>query len=88
MAASPKFKVYSASNEYLASFKHPSDAAVFVAVLGDGATIRYNHSSKQRALWVEGEEQQSAGESYDFVAREVYSRLAKRRAFVRAARGF
>lgn len=44
MAASPDFKVYH-RNEYRAACKYVEDAAALVAVLGDGAQIRYGHRS-------------------------------------------
>ena len=77
MASSPRYKVYvlrtvagdgsGAVEEYVASCKYAEDAAALVAVLGEGATIRFGHGP---VLWAEGREDQSAGESYDHV-REV-----------------
>lgn len=66
MASSPRYKVYSADEEYRACFKHLEDAASFVAFLGKGATIRDGHS-KRHVVWHEGHEDQSAAESFDYV---------------------
>jgi hypothetical protein len=74
MAASPQFKVYSASNEYRAALKYAEDAAAFVAILGDGATIRHGHSAKE-IVWREGEEEFSASESYERAATRMYARM-------------
>lgn len=71
MAASPKYKVYTPEKEYEASCKHGEVAAAIVAMLGDGATIRLDHS---RILWTEGEEQIPASESYDGVAATLFVR--------------
>ena len=71
MAASPKYKVYTADNEYIASVKYPDIAGALVSVLGEGSTIRIEH---KRIVWTEGKEAQPAGESYDFVAEVVYAR--------------
>lgn len=64
MASSPKYKIYSAGNEYMGCVKHLEDAA---RLMSDGCTIRYGHT-KACILWTEGEESQSAGESFDHVA--------------------
>jgi len=64
MAASPTYKLYTTHNEYVAACKYLEDAAVLVAFLGDGATIRAGHRA---VLWTEGAETQSASESYDHV---------------------
>ena len=61
MAASPRYKVYTAEGEYEAAVKHPEIAAVVVYVLGEGATVRAGH---QRIVWTEGIDG-CAGESYD-----------------------
>ncbi len=67
MAASPKYKVFTARGEYVASFKHVDDAAAFVAIQGDGVTVRLGHS-KRLTLWTEGRESRSAGDSYSAAA--------------------
>lgn len=74
MAHAPYIKVYNAAGEYLASFKYEEDAAVLVAALGDGASIRIGHS-KRSVVWTEGKETQSAGESYDHVATTIRGRV-------------
>lgn len=71
MAATPRYKVYNAENEYVASCKHPEDAAAIVALNGAGTTIRLGHTG---FLWREGQESQPAGESYDYVAQTCYAR--------------
>lgn len=75
MAASPAFKVYDSSGEYVAATKDPVHAGVLVDFLGAGATLRFGH---RVVLWTEGSEAQPAGESWDFVDRTVAERLAKR----------
>jgi hypothetical protein len=75
VARSPEFKVYSPDGEYIAACKDVEDAACLVAFRGDGATIRINH---KRVVWTEGLEQQTAGESYDYV-RDVVSERRKER---------
>lgn len=65
MAASPDWKVYN-EREYIACFRYPIHAAMFIAALDQGE-IRYGHSPKNVA-WREGSELQKAAESYDFVA--------------------
>ena len=76
MAAAPKWKVYSPDVEYVASCKHAEDAACLVALYGDGATIRFEH---YRFVWSEGEEDQPAQDSYDFVAEVCQKRVAELR---------
>jgi hypothetical protein len=76
MASSPSLKVYDATGEYLASFKYAEHAAMLVAALGDGHTIRQGHS-KRMTLWTEGREMLAAAESYDFVATTVYERMVR-----------
>jgi hypothetical protein len=69
MAASPKWKVYSADGEYRAAVKYPEDAAALVDFLGEGATIRASHD-KRWTVWTEGKDGR-ASESYDQVASTV-----------------
>lgn len=76
MAASPGLKIYDAENEYRASFHYAEDAASFIAFLGDGATIRNGHARKF-ILWSEGNEEQPAAESFDFVAETVNRRASR-----------
>jgi hypothetical protein len=74
MAGSPRFKVYNAANDYRASFKDASEAAVLVAGLGEGSTIRDGHRS---ILYTE-DANGTAANSYDEVASIVYARLDKK----------
>jgi hypothetical protein len=74
MAAAPQYKVYSAKGEYRAAVRYPEDAAVLVAALGTGATIRHGHSAKH-VVWTEGSEDYSAGDSYDIVRQTIHRRL-------------
>jgi len=76
MAASPGLKVYDAENEYRAACHYAEDAAALVALLGDGATIRDGHS-RRFVLWSEGNEEQPAAESYDYVAETVGRRRGR-----------
>ncbi len=60
--------------EILATCKFPEDAAALVALYGPGARILY---MGQTSVWVEGNESQDAGESYDHVAETVIDRAKK-----------
>lgn len=64
-------EVYSEDGELRATCTYAEDAGALVSFLGDGSTIREG----KKVLWKEGEEEQSAGESYDFVAETVWRRL-------------
>lgn len=77
MAASPKYKVFNPSGEYIASCKHASDAAALVVLYGNGAEIRTEHA-RSATVWREGTEPQSASESYDFVADTIAQREDER----------
>ena len=72
MAQGPQFKVYDADGSYQAACKNTALAAAVVALLGDGATVRYQH---KRVLWTEGEEDAPAGDSYDLAAETMLGRL-------------
>lgn len=73
MAASPRFKVYDQHNRYQAACHEVEAAAAIVGnIYGDGSTIRDGH---KRIVWTEGSEEESASNSYDFVARTVRSRI-------------
>jgi hypothetical protein len=76
MAASPGFKIYNREGVYLASTKFTEEAAVLMAFLGDGATIRTGHA-KADIVWTEGEDGE-AGESYDAVGELVEKRREAR----------
>lgn len=76
MAASLQLKLYTRSNKYIAAFDYPSDAAILLAALGEGTTLRYGHA-KRDIVWHEGQEETSANESYDVVAEVVKARIHK-----------
>ena len=65
------FHVYDQCNELIAAFKTPEDAAMLLGCLGSGYFIRHNGKN----VWCEGQEDQSAAESYDHVAETVYERI-------------
>ena len=46
MAASPRWKIFDSEGQYQASAKDAFLAAMIVAFLGDGATIRDGHTLK------------------------------------------
>lgn len=86
MASNLDWKVCNSEGELFAAFKHPSDAASYVAILGDGTTIRHKHA-RSTALWTEGKDG-SAGASYDLVAERCFAKvreIAKKRADKRLA---
>jgi len=74
MAGTPIYKVYTADNEYIASVKSPIDGAILVGAHTHG-TVRYGHS-KTCIIWNEGNEDFSAGESWDLAADVMADRLA------------
>lgn len=74
MAATPRYKIYSGTGEYIAAIKHLEDAAAFVGIIGKGATVRQGHSPRD-VIWAEGAEESSASESYDWAAEVMRSRL-------------
>lgn len=67
------FKVYDPEGNYQAATKRIEEAAAVVALLGNGATIRYRHK-KKATLWTEGADG-FAGNSYDEVADLAHIRL-------------
>lgn len=75
MAASPRFKIYSAAGEYQAACHEPEAAAVLASFYGEGATVRDGHREKD-TVWQEGRDG-LAGESFDHVAQVILDRLAK-----------
>lgn len=75
MGASPRYKVYTESGEYIAACKYGEDAAKLISGSQEGTTIRIGHT---RIAWVEGHEIQPAGESYDFVADTLHYREESR----------
>ena len=83
MASSPQWKVYNAAKEYKAACKDVEDAACLIALYGNGATIRIEHTL---VMWTEGAEDQPASESYDHVAETVHRRLGEHRQKITAKR--
>lgn len=84
MARSPRFKVYSRSGEYMAACKYAEDAAAMAGLLGEGATIRYEHSL---VIWREGEaEEEEAAYSFDKAADLMRKRIEAHYQKVRDAR--
>lgn len=83
MAHSPRFKVYTAKGDYIASVTEPDYGAMLIAsaCLGAGATIRDGHS---QIVWIEGPDG-DAGESYDQVANTVYHRIDRKSFLSRSA---
>ena len=73
MAVAPHLKVFDSQGKYVASFKYEEDAASFITLLGDGASIRLGHR-KANTLWNEGAEDQPAAESYDHAAEVMRKR--------------
>ena len=80
MAGSPEWKIYDASGNYQAAARHPKVAAIVVASLGPGATIRWQHSL---IVYTEGKDG-DAGNSVDAAAaiaierHQAYSRRLAR----------
>ncbi len=82
MSSTPNWKVYDSNGAYQAACKEPEAAAALMALYGDGSTIRFaTRRAKRDALWVEGSEEQPAGESWDHVAITVCDRLHLLRRF-------
>jgi hypothetical protein len=67
-------KIYDSSGGYVGSCVDLGAAAALMSFLGDGAEIRNGHA-KKNAIWREGQESQSAGESYDLVVLTIHDRL-------------
>jgi hypothetical protein len=78
MGSTPQFKVFTAANEYVASIKYLSDAAAFVSVLGEGATVRSGHAKKD-TIWTEGITG-NAYDSYDEAAEAMQDAIENQRA--------
>lgn len=78
MAGTPRFKIYNPQGGYVAACKYPEEAAMLTACLGNGTTIRNGHE-KRHIVWHEGQETQSASESYDYVAQLVGERMNGKR---------
>lgn len=71
MGASPKWKVYDANNQYVASIRDTEGASLLMDLYGDGSTIRLDH---RRIVWTEGKDGR-ASESYDQTANKIQERL-------------
>ncbi len=71
MGASPKWKVYDPSNNYVASVRDTDGASLLMDLYGDGSTIRLDH---RRIVWTEGADGK-ASESYDETAIKIKERL-------------
>jgi len=81
MGASPQFKVFTVDGTYVAAIKHLEDAAAFVSIQGEGATVRNGHA-KKHTLWTEGVDG-NAGESYDEAAATMRGVIYEQAAVVR-----
>jgi len=75
MSGSPQLKLFTPEGHYVAACKRAEDAACLVAFLGNGATIRWGHSTRG-IVWREGSESQSAADSYDLVAEVIHRRCS------------
>ena len=62
MSASPQWKVYSTDNEYLAAFKNPVHALMFVQQLEAGASVRLGHTKASTRYIYQG----GLIDSYDY----------------------
>jgi hypothetical protein len=71
MGASPKWKVYDANNQYVASIRDTEGASLLMDLYGDGSTIRLDH---RRIVWTEGKDGR-ASQSYDQTAITIQERL-------------
>lgn len=71
MGASPKWKVYDPSNQYVASVRDTDGASLLMDLYGDGSTIRLDH---KMIVWTEGKDGR-ASESYDNTATKIQQRL-------------
>ncbi len=76
MAHYPRFKLYDANNEYLGALKDPANAAVLLANLDPGSTIRDGHRRKD-IIFTEGHDG-TAALSYDDVAHICYKNIKRR----------
>lgn len=72
-----RYNVYTPQGRLVAKCLLPGDAAAIVAAYGEGSTIRKG----RKIYWTEGEEDESAGDSYDTVAMIVYRREAENETF-------
>ena len=77
MASPLIWKVYNGDGEHIASTRDPEEAAALVGLRDDGR-VRVDG----RIVWREGQEEDRAGNSYDFAAGVMLQRRAE---FHRAA---
>ncbi|MEF8794418.1 hypothetical protein [Thiohalorhabdus sp.] len=70
MAATPPFKIFSPSGDYIASTKYAADAVLLAGLYGDGARVRWP-STGGKIIWQEGWEATSGAESADTAAHRV-----------------
>lgn len=75
MSASPVYKIYTDSNEYIGCVKYLSDAAALVSLYPAGSTVRNGHSKKY-TIWTNGIDM-NASASYDASAEIMTERLEK-----------
>ena len=66
-----RYEVLTPTGERTAATVYVEEAAMLVAVLGYGYSIRYG----KLIVWREGKEEQSANESYDHVADVAHTRI-------------
>ncbi|MFA5376764.1 MAG: hypothetical protein WC455_13530 [Dehalococcoidia bacterium] len=71
MAASPRWKVYNASGEYIGSVKYVESAAAMLSIESAGATIRDGHKTVVYTVGADGD----PSESYDAVVATVHGRV-------------
>lgn len=73
MASIHNWHIFNDQGEHVATCKYAEDAAAFVSITGNGATVK---SVYDEVLWTEGKENHSAGESYDGTASILHARLS------------
>ena len=66
-----RFHVHDSTGRRVASFFYASDAAILVDAYGEGTSIRFG----RKCVWLEGSEDQPAGESYDHLCEVVHARI-------------
>ena len=71
MPVSPKWKVYTAGKNYVASVADTEGASLLMDLYGDGSTIRLGHKI---IVWTEGKDGR-ASQSYDQTAIKIQERL-------------
>lgn len=66
------WKVYSERGRYVAATKYTIEAAMLVAALGAGSSVKYQHHT---LAWSEGKETFSAADSYDSAGEKMLERV-------------